>query len=85
LFNDTPIVPVADVAHVLTENHYLGAAKRGFAWSDEFGVLVFANPELTQPAARPLAGADPLVSERHAERREPAVGGRLALALREPP
>jgi hypothetical protein len=39
-----PISDVADVAYVLDENHYLGAARRGFAWSDEFGVQVLANP-----------------------------------------
>lgn len=39
--------PICDVAHVaafLDRNHYLGAARRGFAWVDEFGVLVLANP-----------------------------------------
>ena len=39
-----PITRVADVAALLDANHYLGAARRGFAWSDEFGVLVLANP-----------------------------------------
>lgn len=39
-----PIVPVTHVAYFLDANHYLGAAKRGFAWEDEFGVLVLANP-----------------------------------------
>lgn len=38
------IVPVTDVAYVLDQRHYLGAARRGFAWSDEFGVMVLANP-----------------------------------------
>lgn len=38
------LVPVKDVASFLDENHYLGAAKRGIAWQDEFGVLVLANP-----------------------------------------
>lgn len=38
------IVPVETVAHFLNENHYLGAARRGIAWSDEFGVLVLAKP-----------------------------------------
>lgn len=38
------IVPVANVAAFLDANHYLGRARRGFAWSDEFGVLVLASP-----------------------------------------
>lgn len=33
-----------DVSKVLAENHYLGPIKRGFAWQDQYGVLVFANP-----------------------------------------
>lgn len=37
-------VPVLTVATFLDELHYLGAAKRGIAWSDEFGVLVLAKP-----------------------------------------
>lgn len=37
-------VPVRTVAVFLDELHYLGAAKRGTAWSDEFGVLVLAKP-----------------------------------------
>lgn len=39
-----PICPVGDVAAYLDANHYLGRATRGFAWSDEYGVLVLANP-----------------------------------------
>jgi hypothetical protein len=38
------ILPVADVADVLNASHYLGAARRGFAWSDEFGVMVLGSP-----------------------------------------
>lgn len=38
------IVDVATVAHYLDERHYLGAARRGFAWSDDDGVLVLASP-----------------------------------------
>lgn len=38
------IVPVRNVAAYLDAHHYLGAARRGFAWSDEFGVLVLAAP-----------------------------------------
>jgi hypothetical protein len=34
----------ARVASFLDANHYLGAAKRGWAWRDEYGVLVFTNP-----------------------------------------
>lgn len=36
--------PVEWVNPVLSERHYLGPINRGFAWSDEFGVLVLANP-----------------------------------------
>lgn len=39
--------PICDVAHVapfLAANHYLGPAARGFAWEDEYGVIVLANP-----------------------------------------
>lgn len=36
--------PAASVASFLDGNHYLGASRRGFAWSDEFGVLVLAKP-----------------------------------------
>lgn len=39
-----PIADVGSVAAFLDANHYLGRAGRGFAWSDEFGVLVLANP-----------------------------------------
>ena len=39
-----PVVPPRSVAHYLDENHYLGATGRGFAWSDEHGVLVLAKP-----------------------------------------
>jgi hypothetical protein len=39
-----PTCSVRDVASYLDTNHYLGRATRGFAWSDEFGVLVLANP-----------------------------------------
>jgi len=40
----SPVVPVLTVAPFLDERHYLGAVKRGVAWSDEHGVLVLANP-----------------------------------------
>lgn len=39
-----PVCPVADVAAYLDAHHYLGRARRGFAWSDEYGVMVLANP-----------------------------------------
>lgn len=42
--SDNPLVPIGNVAEFLQINHYLGPAGRGFAWSDEFGVLVLANP-----------------------------------------
>jgi len=34
----------ADVAAFLDAHHYLGRANRGWAWSDEYGVMVFTNP-----------------------------------------
>ena len=37
-------VPVSHVAPFLASRHYLGPARRGRAWSDEFGVLVLASP-----------------------------------------
>ena len=37
-------VPALTVAHYLDQRHYLGAAHRGFAWSDEHGVAVFGHP-----------------------------------------
>ena len=40
----TPLVPADLVAPFLQTHHYLGPSKRGFAWQDEHGVLVFANP-----------------------------------------
>lgn len=36
--------PVSHVAATLDRDHYLGAARRGIAWSDEYGVLVLASP-----------------------------------------
>ena len=39
-----PVCSVVHVAAYLDANHYLGRANRGFAWSDEYGVLVLANP-----------------------------------------
>lgn len=36
--------PTRNVAPFLNAHHYLGASGRGFAWSDEFGVIVFASP-----------------------------------------
>jgi 5-methylcytosine-specific restriction endonuclease McrA len=32
------------VGQFLQDRHYLGPVVRGFAWSDEFGVLVLAKP-----------------------------------------
>lgn len=42
--NESYVVPSRTVAHYLDELHYLGATGRGFAWSDELGVLVLAKP-----------------------------------------
>ena len=38
------VVPTRTVAHYLNELHYLGGTGRGWAWSDEYGVLVLAKP-----------------------------------------
>lgn len=38
------VVPVSHVADFLDKHHYLGAARRGIAWSDRFGVMVWAAP-----------------------------------------
>lgn len=37
-------MPSRTVAHYLDTRHYLGATGRGWAWSDEYGVLVLAKP-----------------------------------------
>lgn len=37
-------VSTKSVGEFLDRNHYLGAVNRGFAWSDQFGVLVLAKP-----------------------------------------
>jgi hypothetical protein len=39
-----PETSTASVAEFLRANHYLGAVGRGFAYEDEFGIAVFANP-----------------------------------------
>lgn len=41
---DRMIVPVQTVGLFLDELHYLGSTGRGFAWSDDDGVLVLAKP-----------------------------------------
>ena len=38
------VVPTGTVRHYLDELHYLGSTGRGFAWSDEYGVIVLAKP-----------------------------------------
>lgn len=38
------IVPTATVNPFLTARHYLGPTGRGWAWSDEYGVAVWAKP-----------------------------------------
>lgn len=37
-------MPCTVVAPILAARHYLGPARRGFAWLDEHGVLVLAKP-----------------------------------------
>lgn len=44
----SPVCSVVHVAAFLDANHYLGRAERGWAWSDEFGVIVLANPTSRQ-------------------------------------
>lgn len=38
------IMHVKSVAPVLARQHYLGPAKRGFAWADKYGVMVLSAP-----------------------------------------
>lgn len=38
------VCPSRNVAPFLDAHHYLGATGRGFAWSDELGVIVLAKP-----------------------------------------
>jgi hypothetical protein len=38
------LIPISHVNDFLDINHYLGKAQRGYAWSDDYGVIVFANP-----------------------------------------
>jgi hypothetical protein len=40
----SPIVDCASVGYALDSSHYLGAARRGFAWSDDDGIVVLASP-----------------------------------------
>lgn len=37
-------LPVSAVAETLREKHYLGPARKGFAYRDEFGVIVLSAP-----------------------------------------
>lgn len=39
-----PETSIASTAEFLRATHYLGPARRGFAYEDEFGVAIFANP-----------------------------------------
>lgn len=39
-----PVCSVRSVSAFLDAQHYLGRARRGIAWSDEFGVAVLASP-----------------------------------------
>lgn len=40
----SPVVDPWVIAAALDASHYLGAGKRGFAWSDEYGVMLLASP-----------------------------------------
>jgi len=42
--SSSPVCNIADVAELLDRDHYLGAARRGWAWCSDEGVMVFANP-----------------------------------------
>lgn len=46
--NHHHLVPAKLVGPFLQTHHYLGPSKRGFAWQDDHGVLVFANPSSRQ-------------------------------------
>lgn len=37
-------VETSTVSEILQTNHYLGPIRRGFAWKDEFGVIVLGHP-----------------------------------------
>jgi hypothetical protein len=37
-------VPIANINDYLDKHHYLGRARRGWAWSDDYGVAVYAKP-----------------------------------------
>lgn len=39
-----PWISVAEVNPILEERHYLGSIRRGFAYRDDYGVIVLANP-----------------------------------------
>jgi hypothetical protein len=44
LFNDSGWTTPVAIASLLERDHYLGPTRRGFAWFDEQGALVFASP-----------------------------------------
>jgi hypothetical protein len=44
LFCMSPLCDVREVSDLLDQKHYLGRAGRGWAWWDDYGVMVFANP-----------------------------------------
>ena len=68
------IVPSRTVAHYLNANHYLGATGRGFAWSDEYGVLVLAKPAVVRVIRRERREVTTVVSYS-----DPSVGHTGAL------
>jgi hypothetical protein len=70
-------VPAATVAHYLDELHYLGASRRGVAWSDEYGVLVLAAP-----TSRRLPGDWLEIVRWCIQSAEPNAGSRQYAALR---
>jgi hypothetical protein len=41
---ETNIIPLWKGNVVLREHHYLGSARRGICWQDEYGVMVLASP-----------------------------------------
>ena len=72
----SPIVGVEHVAAFLDVNHYLGRARRGIAWSDEFGVLVPCvtdKPSISRPTG---SKSHPLLPTRARYRRLAALGAR---------
>lgn len=44
LFSSSSFTASKSVDDFLRKHHYLGPSRRGFAWRDEYGAMIFANP-----------------------------------------